>query len=76
MFPAEVTCGTNVGPPSTYSSIPIFKIDEAAMTATLISHWIVPVAQYSFGGTSNHKGRRRQLTHLTGSASQSERETE
>jgi hypothetical protein len=50
MFPPGVTCGTNGGPPCFYSSIPIFKIDEAAMTATLTFHQILPVQQYSLWG--------------------------
>ncbi len=35
-----------------YSSIPVYQIDENAMTATVTFHQIVPALQYSFFGGS------------------------
>ena len=35
-----------------YSSIPVYQIDEKAMTATLTFHQIVPALQYNFFGGS------------------------
>jgi hypothetical protein len=43
------TCGTN-GAPACYSTVPIYQIDEAARTATLLFHQIVPANLYSFFG--------------------------
>jgi arylsulfate sulfotransferase len=52
IFAAGVTCGTTGAPPCLYSTIPVFQIDENAMTATLTFHQIVPAAQYNwFGGS-------------------------
>ena len=43
---------TTATPPCLYTTIPVFRIDENAMTATLIFHQIVPAAQYNwFGGS-------------------------
>ena len=52
IFPAGVTCGATGAPPCLYSTIPVFQIDENAMTATLTFHQIVPAAQYNFFGGS------------------------
>jgi arylsulfate sulfotransferase len=52
IFANGVTCGTPNNPACLYSTIPIFQIDENAMTATLISHYILPASLYSFFGGS------------------------
>jgi arylsulfate sulfotransferase len=50
MFPNGAICGTN-GAPACYSTIPIWRIDESAKTATLIFRQVEPVNLYSnFGG--------------------------
>lgn len=41
---------TNCGSPACYSTVPIFQIDEANMTATLTFHQILPGNLYSFFG--------------------------
>ena len=52
-FPPGVQCGTAGEPPCLYTSIPIFQIDETAMTATLLSNQILPTSLYSyFGGNT------------------------
>jgi len=43
------TCGAS-GTPACYSTVPIFAIDEAAMTATLQFHQFVPPALYNLWG--------------------------
>lgn len=43
------TCGVN-GAPACYSTVPVFTIDEASMTATLQFHQMLPPALYSFFG--------------------------
>lgn len=43
------TCGVN-GAPACYSTVPVFAIDEANMTATLQFHRFQPPALYSFFG--------------------------
>ena len=50
MFPPGVTCGTAGAPPCLYSTVPVLQIDEAAMTATLVHHYIAPASFYSFFG--------------------------
>jgi arylsulfate sulfotransferase len=52
IFPAGVTCGATGAPPCLYSTVPVFQIDENAMTATLTFHQLVPAAQYNFFGGS------------------------
>jgi len=53
VFPGNVTCGTTNNPPCTYSTIPVFSIDESAMTATLVFHQILPANLYNnFGGNA------------------------
>ncbi|HEX4019936.1 MAG TPA: aryl-sulfate sulfotransferase, partial [Acidobacteriaceae bacterium] len=54
MYPGgtTVTCG-GTGAPACYSTIPIFQINESAMTATLKFHQILPPALYNdFGGNA------------------------
>jgi arylsulfate sulfotransferase len=50
LFPSGVTCGTGSAPPCLYSTIPVLQINEAAMTATLQTHQILPASLYSFFG--------------------------
>lgn len=50
IFPAGVTCGTTGEPACQYSTVPVFKIDESAMTATLTFHQIVPASLYNLWG--------------------------
>ncbi len=50
IFPAAVTCGTTGNPPCQYSTVPVYKLDETAMTATLTFHQIAPTAQYNAWG--------------------------
>jgi arylsulfate sulfotransferase len=37
-------------PPTCYSSVPILEINESAMTATLVKHYIPPASYFSFFG--------------------------
>jgi hypothetical protein len=47
------TCGGS-GPSCTYTTIPVFQIDETAKTATLTFHQILPASMYSnFGGNTD-----------------------
>lgn len=50
IFPTGVTCGTGGAPPCLYSTVPVFQINESAMTATLEFHQILPTTLYSFFG--------------------------
>ncbi len=53
-FPAGVTCGTAGAPACFYSTVPVLQLDETAMTATMISHYIPPASMYSsFGGQAD-----------------------
>lgn len=53
-FPAGVTCGTAGAPACQYSTAPVFLLDESAMTATLVHHYVAAPALYSyFGGQSD-----------------------
>jgi len=46
-------CGDPGQPACLYSTVPVFDIDEKAMTATLKFHQMIPAEQYSFfGGTT------------------------
>ena len=58
IFPSGVTCGSTGAPPCLYSTVPIFQINESAMTATLTFHQIVPAAYYNSWG-----GNAEQLTN-------------
>ena len=49
-FPTGVVCNTPGAPPCLYSTIPVYQIDEAAKTATLTFHTILPTNLYSFFG--------------------------
>ncbi len=53
-FPAGVTCSTTTQG-CTYSTIPVFQIDESAKTATLTFHQILAPALYSFWGGNAEK---------------------
>ncbi len=50
VFPPGVTCGTAAAPPCLYSTVPVLQIDESAMTATFVHHYIAPPSFYSFFG--------------------------
>jgi arylsulfate sulfotransferase len=50
IFASSVTCGAPGNPPCLYSTIPVFQIDENAMTATLTFHQILPTSLYNFYG--------------------------
>lgn len=53
VFSPGVTCGTGSAPPCLYSTVPIFQINESAMTATFTFHQIVPASLYNnFGGNA------------------------
>jgi arylsulfate sulfotransferase len=52
IFASGVTCGAPGNPPCLYTTIPVFQIDENAMTATLTSHQILPANLYNFYGGS------------------------
>ncbi len=53
-FPAGVTCGSTGAPPCHYSTVPVLRVDESAMTATLTHHYVAPAALYSyFGGQAD-----------------------
>jgi hypothetical protein len=53
IFPPGVACGTGSAPPCYYSTVPIFQIDEAAKTATLTFHQILPTPLYAeWGGNA------------------------
>jgi arylsulfate sulfotransferase len=49
VMPDGKACGTRGAPPC-YTTVPIFRIDEKAKTATLIFHDIFPPSQYSMWG--------------------------
>ena len=49
-FPAGVTCGTAGAPVCKYSTVPVLLVDESALTATLLHHYVAPSAFYSFFG--------------------------
>ena len=48
-FPGGALCGTT-GAPACYSTAPVYELNESAMTATLITDYRLPPAQYSFFG--------------------------
>ena len=49
-FPPGVICGAAGAPVCDYSTVPVLLVDEAAMTATLMHHYIAPADLYSFFG--------------------------
>jgi arylsulfate sulfotransferase len=49
-FPQGVICGTAGAPVCNYSTVPVLLVDESAMTATLLHHYLAPAALYSFFG--------------------------
>jgi arylsulfate sulfotransferase len=50
-------CGDPGQPACLYSTVPVFDIDEQAMTATLKFHQVLPPAEYSFfGGLTTRLG--------------------
>ena len=53
VFPAGVTCGSSGAPPCLYSTVPVFQINESAMTATLTFLQVLPPSLFnSFGGNA------------------------
>lgn len=53
IFPSSVTCNNAGAIPCTYTTIPVFQIDETAKTATLMFHQKLPYSLYSnFGGNA------------------------
>ncbi len=74
IFPSGVTCGVGSAPACLYSTIPIFQINEAAKTATLQFHQILPANLYSFFGgnaeTLTNGNVEYDLCGLTGTNSQ------
>lgn len=50
MFPSGETCGSPGEPPCMYTTVPVYEIDEKAMTATLKMRQSFPPDQYSFFG--------------------------
>ena len=51
VFPSGVSCGASGEPPCLYSTVPIFDLDETAMTATLSFHITAPTYSF-FGGNA------------------------
>lgn len=49
-FPPGVTCGSSGAPPCLYSSAMVLQVDETAMTATILFHYVPPASFYSFFG--------------------------
>lgn len=49
-FPPGVTCGSAGAPPCLYSTATVLSVDESAMTATFVSHYIAAPSLYSFFG--------------------------
>lgn len=53
IFPPGITCGSSGAPPCLYSTIPVWQINESALTATLTFHQVLPTNLYSdFGGNA------------------------
>jgi arylsulfate sulfotransferase len=48
-FPNGAVCGASSAP-ACYSTAPVYQIDETSMTATLVSHYILPPNLYSYFG--------------------------
>ncbi|MHB8476332.1 MAG: aryl-sulfate sulfotransferase [Steroidobacteraceae bacterium] len=49
-FPPGVVCGAAGAPVCQYSTVPVLLVDESAMTATLLHHYIAAANLYSFFG--------------------------
>ncbi len=49
MFPGGGVCGKGSAPPC-YSAAPLYELNEAAMTATLVFDYRLPPSQYSYFG--------------------------
>ena len=49
-FPPGIVCGSAGAPACHYSTVPVLRIDESLMTATLVSQYIAPASLYSFFG--------------------------
>ena len=72
LFPPGVTCGASGAPPCTYSTVPVWQIDETAKTATLTFHQILPPSLYnSFGGNAELLGNGDVEYDLCGTSSHS-----
>jgi arylsulfate sulfotransferase len=50
MFPTGVNCNTPGQPACLYSTVPVYQVDEQAMTASLTFHQVFPADEYSFFG--------------------------
>ncbi|HET9101029.1 MAG TPA: aryl-sulfate sulfotransferase, partial [Acidobacteriaceae bacterium] len=50
VFSPGVTCGTGSAPPCSYSTVPIFQINESKMTASFTFHQIIPASLYNAWG--------------------------
>ena len=50
IFSPGVTCGTGSAPPCSYSTVPIFQINESKMTASFTFHQIIPASLYNAWG--------------------------
>jgi hypothetical protein len=52
IFPSgQVHCAPGASiPPNCYSSVPVLEINEGAMTATLVKHYVPPPSYYSYFG--------------------------
>lgn len=49
-FPAGVICDSAGAPACLYSAATVLSVDEAAKTATFVSHYVAPASLYSFFG--------------------------
>ena len=49
-FPTNVTCGKGSAPPCLYSTVPIYKVNESAKTATLTYRYVLPASIYNAWG--------------------------
>ena len=49
-FPTGVLCGVGGAAPCLYSTASVLQVDERAMTATLVEHYVPPASMYSFFG--------------------------
>jgi arylsulfate sulfotransferase len=49
-FAPGIVCGAPGSPPCLYSTAMVLALDESAMTATMVHHYIAPASFYSFFG--------------------------